>query len=69
MSVEPCLQSIYATFCHSVITKINAEHIILLKNLRYQPHIYTRSRDSSLHELNTICPVKEQREFDLALSK
>ena len=38
MSVEPCLQDRYATFCHSVITKINSDHIILLENIRYQPH-------------------------------
>ena len=67
MSVEPCLQSIYDTFCLSIITKINADHIILLTNNRYQPHNFELDREIHIFmKSNIICLHEEQKNIMLS---
>ena len=68
MSIEPCLQSIYATFCLSLVTKIDADHIILLANNRYQPHNFELDREIHIFmkSANSICLHEKQNNILLS---
>ena len=67
MSVEPNLQPVYAAYCHSIITKINADHVILLNNNRYQPHNFTLDQEIYLFVKSySICISEDQKKLILS---